>query len=247
MNFQGIVVQGMAIYSTIALLVCGKLLYYANNKYDAVDWHLNRNQILNKVMRRVFLWPFFMLSPNQLIKPVFKFKPGPYSMVDEAALARKQAAFMSNPPPCGRTISFSGECGWSSAKGEFIFPSQVAHEFAVNKWRKDKALPSIRGAIWWLALRDDKLGESTPVPEMLMHFDKIAQDMIDAGIGQVHCPECNKIYAVTEIVSDTPRLGSFVYKFLNCPENHLLMSYEYAHFHFKRPENEAGQTKQSYD
>lgn len=123
----------VSVYSATALLVCVRLLLYANDNFDWADWQFNRKQLLNKVMLRVFLWPFFLISPKQLIKPVFKFKPGPFFMEDEAALARKQAAFMSKPPPCGRTISFTGEHGWSSVKGEFLFRSQVAHEFSVNK------------------------------------------------------------------------------------------------------------------
>lgn len=228
----------LTVYSATALLVCVRLLFYANRLFDWADWQFNRKQILSKVMSRVFLWPFFLISPKQLFKPAFKFKPGPFFMEDEAALARIQAAFMSKPPPCGRTISFSGEHGWSSVKGEFLFSSQVAHEFAVNKWRGDNALPSIRGTIWWLALGDKTLGENTPVPEMLTNFDKIAQALIDAGVGQVRCPECNKIYEVTEIITESRMLGSSGYKFLNCPNSHLLMSYEYIHYCFKRPDSE---------
>jgi hypothetical protein len=224
-------------YSTVALLVCVRLLYYTSKELDWADWQINRSQILNKVMFRVFLWPFFLIIPKQLIKPVFKYKPGPFSMEDEAALARKHAAFMNIPPPCGRTISLTGESGWSTIKGEFLFPSHLAQEYAVAKWRADKSLPGIRGAIWWLALRDDNLGENTPVPEMLRNFDKIAQDMIDAGVGQARCPECNKIFEVTEIITESRMLGSSGYKFLNCPNDHFLMSYEYIHFCFKRPDS----------
>jgi hypothetical protein len=61
--------------------------------------------------------------------------------------------------------------------------------------------------------------------------------MIDAGIGQVRCPECNQIYAVSEIVTETSGMGSqvccsTVWKFLKCPENHVLMNYEYMRFFF---------------
>jgi len=37
----------------------------------------------------------------------------------------------------------------------------MAHEFAVKKWREDMALPGIRGAIWWLVVRDNSLGKIT--------------------------------------------------------------------------------------
>lgn len=237
MNIEISVSQWVAIYSTIALLICGRLLYYTNKKYDWADWQFNRNKLLNKVMRRVFLWPFFLVAPKQLIKPAFNFKPGEFCGEDGAELARKRTDFMDNPPPCGSTISFSGEHGWSSVKGEFLFPASVAHEFAVKKWRENRKLPGMRGTIWWLGLRDDALGEKTPVPEILMNFDKIAQDMIDADVGQVRCPECNQIYAVSEIVAETSSMGSqvccsTVWKFLKCPENHVLMSYEYMRLFF---------------
>ncbi len=240
MNIEIPVAQWLAIYSIIALLICGRLLYYANNKYDWADWQFNRNQILGRIMRRVFLWPVFLVAPKQLIKPVFDFGHGSFLGEDEAELARKRATYMDNPPPCGSTISISGECGWTSIKGEFLFSSQEAHGFAVKKWREDRTLPGIRGAIWWLGLRDDTLGEKTPVPEILPNFDRVVHDMIDAGVGQVRCHDCNKIYAVTEIVSETSSPGSggcctTVWRFLNCPEKHVLMSYEYMRLHLKRP------------
>ena len=240
MNIESHVMQWVAIYSIIALLICGRLLYYASNKYDWADWQFNRNQILNRIMRRVFLWPFFLVAPKQLIKPAFDFKHGEFCGEDGAELARKRTDFMDNPPPCGSTISFSGEHGWSSIKGEFLFPASIAHEFAVRKWRGDRTLPGIRGAIWWLGLRDGTLGEKTPVPELLPNFDRVAHDMIDAGVGQVRCPECNKIYMASEIVSETSNIGSggccqTAWRFLNCPEKHVLMSYEYMRLYLKRP------------
>lgn len=243
MNIEISVVQWLAIYSTIALLISCWLLYYANQKYDWFDWQLNRTRMLNKVMLRALLWPFFLVAPKQLIKPVFDFKPDKFEGRDEAELARKRAAFMDNPPPCGNTISFSGECGWSKDKGEFLFPADVAHEFAVKKWRKDRTLSGIRGAIWWLGLRDEALAETTPVPEMLENFDQIARDLIDAGVGQVRCPECNKIYAMTDIISETPsfdlRPCSSVWKFINCPEGHGLMNYEYMRIYIGQPADDS--------
>ncbi len=225
---------GLASYSTIALLICCQLLYYAHLKYDWCDWQINRQQILSKVMRRVFLWPFYLVCPKQLINPIFDFKPSGYDWEDPADLARRRYAFMDNPPSCGSTISISGECGWASAKGEFLFPSQVAHAFAVKKWRENRTLPGLRGTIWWLGLRDDALGEKSPVPELLINFDKIVNEMIDAGVGQARCPECNTIYSMTEIVSETASFISYVYRFLKCPEGHILMRYEFIHLFTKR-------------
>lgn len=237
------VTAGWAVsaYSGVALMVCVRLLYAASRKYDWADWQFNRDQILNKVMLRVFLWPFFLVAPRQLINPAFDFKPGEFCGADGAELARKRTGFMDNPPPCGSTISVTGMHGWTNIKGEFLFPASAAHEFALKKWREDRKLPGLRGAIWWLGLRNDDLGEKTPVPEILLNFDRIVHDMIDAGVGQARCPECNRIYAVTEIVSETSNTGSqaccsTVWKFLKCPENHDLMSYEYMRLYFKRPE-----------
>ena len=237
MSFEIHAVQWAAIYSTVALLICARLLYYTNKQYDWADWQFNRNKIFGKVMRRVFLWPFFLATPRQLIKPSFNFTPSGFFDEDGAELARKQTDFMGNPPPCGSTISFSGDQGWSSIKGVFLFPSQIAHEFAIRKWRDDKKLPGIRGAIWWLATHDDSLMENTPVPKILMNFDQIAQDMIDAGVGQVRCPECDKIYEVSEITPETSKIDSLsccstVWKSLKCPEDHMLMSYEYMRLFF---------------
>lgn len=251
MSIEIHVVQWAAVYSTVALLICVRLLYYTNKQYDWADWQFNRNKILNKVMRRVFLWPFFLVAPRELIKPAFDFTPGEFSGEDEAELARKQTTFMGNPPPCGSTISFSGDQGWSSIKGEFLFPSQIAHEFAIRKWRDDKKLPGMRGAIWWLATHDDSLMENTPVPKILMNFDQIAQDMIDAGVGQVRCPECDKIYAVSDITPETSKIGSLscgstVWKSLKCPDGHVLMSYEYMRLYFGHSKSDSSH-KQDHD
>lgn len=231
----------VSVYSGVALMVCVRLLYAASRKYDWADWQFNRDQILNRVMLRVFLWPFFLVVPRQLTSPDFNFKPNSIFLEDVAERARKRSAFMDNPPPCSSTISVSGMHGWTSTKGEFLFQASAAHEFALKKWREDRNLPGLRGAIWWLGQRDDGLGEKTPVPEILLNFDRIVHDMIDAGVGQVRCPECNRIYAVTEIVSETSSTGSqaccsTVWKFLKCPEKHDLMSYEYMRLYFKRPE-----------
>lgn len=242
MSFEIPVALMVSVYSSVAIMVCARLVYFANKKYDWADWHFNHNQILNGVMVRALLWPFFLIAPKQLISPNLDFKPGSIFPEDEAKLARKRAAFMDNPPSCGNTISVSGSMGWTDAKGEFLFPSSVAHEFALKKWREDRNLPGLRGAIWWLGLRNDDLGEKTPVPSILQNFDNIVHDMIDAGVGEVHCPECNKIYLVAEVVQETSNIGakercSTVWKFLECPQKHVLMSYEYMRVYFKRPEH----------
>ncbi len=242
MSIEATTGLAVSVYSVVALMVCVRLLYAASQKYDWADWQFNRDQILNKVMLRVFLWPFFLVAPRQLISPGFDFKHVSIFPEDEAKLARKRAAFMDNPPSCGNTISVSGSMGWTDAKGEFLFPSSVAHEFALKKWGEDRNLPGLRGTIWWLGLRNDDLGEKTPVPSILQNFDNIVHDMIDAGVGEVHCPECNKIYPVAEVVEETSNIGSkercsTVWKFLECPQKHVLMSYEYMRVYFKHPEH----------
>ena len=228
--------QWLAIYTTAALLVGYRLLSYANHHLDSFDWVLNRRELLKKILLSVIFWPLLVFKPAKLIRPKFQFV-GNFLVGDAAVDERKRAVFMNKPPLCGKTVSYrpSSTAGWAHGNGEFLFSASDAQNIAVEKWRNDPNLPGIRGAIWWLALRDDGVAETTPVPDMLVNFDKVALDMIDAKLGQVKCPECNKIYSNSELDRYTDGMPT-VFEHIICPAKHELYIYELMHFFLRRDE-----------
>jgi len=70
---------------------------------------------------------------------------------------------------------------------------------------------------------------------MLVNFDKVALDMIDAKLGQVKCPECNKIYSSSELDRYTDGMPT-VFEHIICPAKHELFIYELMHFFLRREE-----------
>ena len=212
------------------------MLSYANLHLDSFDWVLNRRELLKKILLSVIFWPLLVFKPAKLIRPKFKFT-GNFLVGDAAVDERKRATFMNKPPPCGKTVSYrpSTVSGWAHGNGEFLFSASDAQNVAVIKWRGDPNLPGIRGAIWWLALRDEGVAETTPVPDMLVNFDKVALDMIDAKLGHVKCPECNKIYSNSELDRYTDGMPA-VFEHIICPAKHELFIYELMHFFLRREE-----------
>lgn len=236
MDAAGCMLQWLAIYASAALLVGCRLLSYANKNLDSFDWVLNRRELLRKIFRSVIFWPLLVFIPNKLIRPKFQFT-GNFLVGDAAVDERKRAAFMNKPPLCGKTVSYrpSSAHGWAHGNGEFLFSASDAQNAAVTKWRGDPNLPGIRGTIWWLALRDENVSETPHVPDMLVNFDKVALDMIDAKLGQVKCPECNKIYSNSELDRYTDGMPT-VFEHIVCPAKHELYVYELIHFFLKREE-----------
>lgn len=239
MDAAASLLQWLAIYTSAALLVGCRLLSYANKNLDSFDWILNRRELLRKIFRSVIFWPLLFFKPAKLIRPKFQFA-GNFLVGDAAVDERKRAAFMNKPPFCGKTVSYrpSSAHGWAHGNGEFLFSASDAQNAAVTKWRGNPNLPGIRGAIWWLALRDENVSETTPVPDMLVNFNKVALDMIDTKLGQVKCPECNKIYSNSELDRYTEGMPT-VYEHIICPAKHELFIYELMHFCLRRGEDDS--------
>lgn len=234
MDAAASLLQWLAIYSTAALLVGCRLLSYASHNLDSFDWTLNRRELLKKIFRSVFFWPLLVFKPAILIRPKFQFS-GNFLAGNPAVDERERATFMNKPPLCGKTVSYrpSSAHGWAHGNGEFLFSASDAQNAAVTKWRGDPNLPGIRGAIWWLALRDENISETTPVPDMLVNFDRVALDMIDAKLGQVKCHECSKVYSNSELDRYTEGMPT-VFEHIVCPAKHELYVYELMHFFLKR-------------
>lgn len=245
MDDVAILLPWLAIYTFVALLVGYRLLSQANHHLDSFDWVLNRHELLRKIFLSVLFWPLLVFKPAKLIRPIFQFS-GDFLGRNPAVDERKRAKFMSQPPLCGKTVSYRPPLlfpGWKNVNGEFLFSASDAQSTAVTKWRSDPNLPGIGGAIWWLALRDESIAETAPVPDILVNFDKIALDMIDAKLGQVICPECNKTYFNSELDSFTTKCVRTVYKHFICPAKHELFVYELMHFFLKRVEDNTEEEK----
>ncbi|MDP3498159.1 MAG: hypothetical protein Q8R84_10960 [Candidatus Nitrotoga sp.] len=157
LNLDGaaILLQWLAINTTAALLVGYRLLSYTNHHLDSFGCALNRRELLKKIFLSIILWPLLVFKPAKLIRPKFQFS-GNFLAGNSAVDERARAKFMNKLPPCGRTVSYrpSSVSGWAHGNGEFLFSASDAQNVVVSKWRGDPNLPGIRGAIWWLALRD---------------------------------------------------------------------------------------------
>jgi len=83
--------------------------------------------------------------------------------------------------------------------------------------------------------RDDTLPGPTPVPDAI-DFEKMATQLIDAGIGSVRCLACKVFYNAGELSLSTPELHpGWNFAEYSCPAGHSLLSRRHIHVYTRRP------------
>ena len=175
-------------------------------------------------------WPLVCLKrPEILLNPGYLFK----SELERAKQDRIRSELEQSPPYCSGFITFTHKPVVGPSDGPvtiFRFPSEDAEltlidggRFGPFEGREQKAL------IRWLELAVTCDETATEVPTPWHHaFELVADELISRGIGECFCPECNCSYSNKAL---TPSTGSTGFGWLQnqyqCPEGHLVMSYNF--------------------
>lgn len=157
----------------------------------------------------------------------------------QADLARLRSAFMEQPPPCAAMVSYRPSNLKGTGHGaEFLFRAADVEAIAGKNAQEFPAFEGMGATVRWTSLRDESITVPTPVSALLVNFDYIAEGMIEAGMGQVRCPACDKIYSVSELERKMEGLGLVASGWLSanylCPSQHSLLYRQVIHVMRKR-------------
>lgn len=224
------------VYIAVALFFATWMGWHMHCTLDRFDWAYRRSEIwVSFGLKTIFWLPMVLFKPSELITPEFGYRSSMLN-IDFAETTRQRVKFMENPPPCSSTVTYRtfGDDG-KSTSALFYFRSAsveaMAKEINQNHY---KGLLGMSAAALWTSLRTESVTEPTEVPELLVNFDHIAEELIEAGHGQVLCFSCNKIYSALELSRSTQLFGSSLMANCRCPSQHKLLELEIAHFMFKR-------------
>lgn len=225
----------LSIYLGLTFLLTARLCWNMYRKLDRFDWAYNKMEIWVGFCMTLLLWPILLLtSPKALLS--LDMRPSGHGLnIDYADVIRKRTQFMENPPPCGELVRYRAANRDGKESGaEFIFPAAAVETVANHIAHESPGIIGMRGAAKWASLRDDVIPEPTQVPELLVNFDAIAEKLIESGVGQARCPDCNKTYPVTELTMNTERIVGWIYANYCCPARHSLLYREVMRLFLKR-------------
>lgn len=142
---------------------------------------------------------------------------------------------MEKTPPCGATVSYrSSTDDEKKLNAIFYFNAANVHAMAERMKIEHTSLEGMHAAARWASLRDESVTTPTEVPDLLVNFDNIAEELIEAQHGQVRCLACEKIYSVSELerkVIGFPRSArsGWIYADFICPVRHSLLLRQVMH------------------
>jgi hypothetical protein len=149
-------------------------------------------------------------------------------------LKKQQIEFMLNPPPCGETVEFRMSDAHDGMVGSiYWFNAADVQATAEKMIEKYPQMTGLRSAAQWTSLRD--VGQPSPslVSPLLSTFRQIAFELVEAGKGQVTCPQCKKLFLATELEEGFRTNGGYTHQIFSCPEKHELINVLNMHILFK--------------
>lgn len=221
------------VYVCVAMIIASWLGINMYNKLDKFDWHYHRSDIWLDFWVTLIFWPFIVvLSPRKLFRPALKDNQ---FFVNFAERARDRIRFMEKPPPCGSKViyrSFSEDD--KKLKAIFYFSAFNVHAIAESISIDSPNLDGMFAAAKWTSLRDESASALTEVPDLLVNFDSIVEELIEVGHGQVKCLACEKFYSTSEIRRETigfpaSARSGWIYANFICPARHSLLLREVMH------------------
>jgi hypothetical protein len=227
----------LELYGAGMLLLACWLGWNMHRKLDRYDWHYYRSDIWINFWLHLIFWPILIIfAPSSLCRPTFSFGR---SWGDLAERERQQVTFMESPPLCGVTVSYSPDnADGTHSKAEFLFSAADVEKAAEKIALESPHLVGMKGAMRWTSQRNASIAGPTPVPEILPNFDYIAEALIEAGTGEVKCPQCCKTYSVSELerkTSSTQLVTSgWIFANFLCSAGHSLLLREVAHLLLRR-------------
>lgn len=149
-------------------------------------------------------------------------------------LEKQQIEFMMNPPPCGETVEFRISDAHDGLVGSIYWFDAGDVQTAAKKMIKhDPRMTGLRELAKWTSMRDAGQPSPSLVSPLLSTFSHIAFELIEAGKGQVLCPQCERLYQATDLDEGDRMNGGYFSKTFSCPEKHELINRLEMHIMFK--------------
>jgi hypothetical protein len=148
---------------------------------------------------------------------------------------------MDSPPPCGSAVTYSTFTD-DDKELNAIFYFSAANVQAMAEYisKENPSLEGMYGAALWTSLRDESVVTPTEVPNLLVNFDKIIEELIEMNHGQVFCHRCNKFYSASELTREVSGIGGaysgWIFANFICSARHTLLTREVMHIMFRKPD-----------
>ena len=223
------------IYAAGALLVALRLGWYMIFKLDRFDWQYGgKFEIWMSFVFFAIFWPIMVINPRNLINPTKLFE----RKFGLAPRMRERSELWENPPPCGSLIRYRQQYGcYAETYGEFLFHASEVEKVLRQRFSEQhlaespQLLNGDEGAILkWLCRRDEALTEPTYVPSAWVSFEFVANDLVRAGGGDVHCLKCGTEIEKSKIVTDDDDgCPGWNFDRLVCPNSHDLLLIKCVH------------------
>ena len=223
------------LYFTGLILVAIRIGWIMYSRLDAYDWHYYKSKIWIEFILSQIFWPFLLLNLKRLISGTGYFKREIAGIsCDWAARDRERDRLWSNPPPCGDIVQYSARnyiySDYSDAM--FYFDAQdieraLKEKISSNpKWEQED-----EGAILqWVRQHNSSEPFSVPPSDWCHRFNYVVETLIDEGLGEAECPECQSRFLMSQLVVEAEwgRPG-WNFKKVFCPNNHRLAMIDYVH------------------
>ena len=227
------------VYLVIAVALASWLGFNMHKKLDRYDWHYHRSDIWFDFWLTLIFWPLIIVfNSSKLYRPAFKYKK---IWGDLAERAKQRVSFMENPPPCGSTViyrTFNDDD--KKLNAIFYFSAAKVHAMAERIGKEHQSLEGMYAVARWTSLRDESVNTLTEVPDLLVNFDNIIEDLFESNHGQVFCQCCNKVYSASELTREISGTGVAYSGWINasfiCPARHSLLFREVMHIMRRRPD-----------
>lgn len=219
----------------IALVFLRQMAFSAF-EMDEFDWNaIDRFEFFGFLVLTAVFWPLIALKrPKALFNPAYLFE----TELARAQEARVWAEIENHPPYCSAQtlLSHIPNAGSEALAVNFTFPSEEIEavlieggRFGPFEARGHKALRR------WVELAANCDPTKTAVPSMWQgDFNIVADELIHRGIGECHCPECNRTYPNKLLVPSTGSTGfGWLQNRYSCPAGHLVLSYDFVKVFFR--------------
>ncbi len=177
---------------------------------------------------------------SQISERFYNSRPDHFSLADiqrrqKQRLKRLEGIAIS-PPPCGKYVCYRHQQSGlqdNQCVSVLFLASDIEHHF------KGKQLPlynpqEAQALVPWIKGRDEGTDKPTCIPEDI-NFENMAMELIDSGYGEIECLECKRKYAASELNRTVPPIhAGWNLATYYCPQDHTLLTYQYAHFNMKK-------------
>lgn len=223
------------IYLVGAVLVALRLAWHIRYRLDKYDHQFG--DVRGTFWLDVVFWPLWLaFNPGGLIHPVF---PAERWHGGRAEAEREIDRLEANPPPCSAFVRYAPKHDEHGAcDSEFVF--DAAELLAVMEQRLAELPPKQQGRFPgianWLRQRDATRLDPVDAPAAWDDwFLKIATGMMNRGLGQVRCGQCNAIIPQERITLDHEPKGlkgsGWRYSIWCCPQGHKLLTKDAIHLY----------------